>query len=38
MTRALLLATAAVAILTSAAPAKAPQFETEAPIAYLVDL
>ena len=38
MTRPILLsATAAVAIAT-AAPAKAPQFETVAPIAYLLDL
>ena len=38
MTRALLLAAAATALLTTAAPAQAPQFETEAPIAYLFDV
>jgi len=38
MTRAVLLASAAVLLASSAAPAKAPQFETQAPIAYLVDL
>ena len=37
MTRVLLAATA-VAFLTTAAPAQAPQLQTEAPIAYLVDL
>jgi D-alanyl-D-alanine carboxypeptidase (penicillin-binding protein 5/6) len=38
MTRALFLATSAALLVTSAAPAKAPPFETEARIAYLVDL
>jgi D-alanyl-D-alanine carboxypeptidase (penicillin-binding protein 5/6) len=38
MTRTILLATAAAAVLTTAAPAKAPPFDTGAPIAYLVDL
>ncbi|MEO5972847.1 MAG: serine hydrolase, partial [Sphingomicrobium sp.] len=38
MTRTLLLAAAAALSLTSAAPAKAPLFETPAPIAYLYDL
>jgi D-alanyl-D-alanine carboxypeptidase (penicillin-binding protein 5/6) len=38
MTRAVFLATAAAFLLTSAAPAKAPQFDTEAKVAYLVDL
>ena len=37
MTR-LLLAATAVAFLTTAAPAQAPQLQTEAPIAYLIDL
>ncbi|WP_310468307.1 D-alanyl-D-alanine carboxypeptidase family protein [Sphingomonas sp.] len=38
MTRALLLAATAAVTLTTAAPAKAPLFETPAPIAYLYDL
>ena len=38
MTRALLLATAAVLVLTAAADAKAPPYDTPAPIAYLIDL
>ena len=38
MKRAILLATAAALSLTSTAPAKAPPFDTPAPIAYLVDL
>ncbi|HEU5285616.1 MAG TPA: D-alanyl-D-alanine carboxypeptidase family protein [Sphingomicrobium sp.] len=38
MTRSLLLAAAAAFALASAAPAKAPQYETAAPIAYLIDL
>jgi D-alanyl-D-alanine carboxypeptidase (penicillin-binding protein 5/6) len=38
MIRASLLAAVSVSILTSAAPAKAPPFDTPAPIAYLVDL
>jgi len=38
MIRSILLATAAIAVLTTAAPAKAPQYDTPAPIAYLIDL
>jgi D-alanyl-D-alanine carboxypeptidase (penicillin-binding protein 5/6) len=38
MRRSLLLATAAVLAVTSAAPAQAPQYATSAPIAYLIDL
>jgi D-alanyl-D-alanine carboxypeptidase (penicillin-binding protein 5/6) len=38
MIRTILLATATIAVLTTAAPAKAPQYETPAPIAYLIDL
>jgi D-alanyl-D-alanine carboxypeptidase (penicillin-binding protein 5/6) len=38
MKRALSLATAAAILLATAAPARAPQFDTTAPIAYLVDL
>ncbi len=38
MTRSILLVTAAIAVLTTAAPAKAPQYDTVAPIAYLIDL
>jgi len=38
MIRSILLATAAIAVLTTAAPAKAPQYGTPAPIAYLIDL
>jgi len=38
MNRSLLLATAAFALLATAAPAKAPQYDTIAPIAYLIDL
>jgi D-alanyl-D-alanine carboxypeptidase (penicillin-binding protein 5/6) len=38
MIRPVLLATAAVAILATAAPAKAPQFDTPARSAYLIDL
>lgn len=38
MTRAFILATAAAALVTGAAPAQAPIFQTEAPIAYLIDL
>lgn len=38
MTRPFLLAATAAFALTSAAPAKAPQYDTAAPIAYLIDL
>jgi len=38
MKRALLLATAFATLAAGAAPAQAPQFQTAAPIAYLVDL
>ena len=38
MIRSILLASTAVAILATAAPAKAPQYDTPAPIAYLIDL
>ena len=38
MKRALTLATTAAILLATAAPARAPQFDTTAPIAYLVDL
>ncbi len=38
MSRTILLATAASVLLASAAPAAAPQFDTEAKTAYLVDL
>ncbi len=38
MTRTLLLAATAAIALSSAAPAKAPQHETAAPIAFLIDL
>src|ERR671917_361377 len=38
MTRPILLAAAATLALATAAPAKAPQYETIAPIAYLIDL
>ena len=38
MTRAVFFATAAALILSSAAPAKAPPFETSAKVAYLIDL
>ena len=38
MKRALLFATAAATLLAGAAPAAAPQFDTPAPIAYLIDL
>ena len=38
MTRAVLLASAAVLTLSSAAPAAAPPYETPAPVAYLIDL
>ena len=38
MTRILLLATAASVLLASAAPAAAPQFDTPAKVAYLIDL
>ena len=38
MRRPVLLATVAIFALSTAAPAKAPQYETAAPIAYLVDL
>jgi len=38
MTRPILLAAAATLALATAAPAKAPQYETVAPIAYLLDL
>jgi D-alanyl-D-alanine carboxypeptidase (penicillin-binding protein 5/6) len=38
LTRAVLLASAAVLSLSSAAPAAAPPYETPAPVAYLIDL
>jgi len=38
MLRSILLATAAIAVLATSAPAKAPQHDTPAPIAYLIDL
>jgi serine-type D-Ala-D-Ala carboxypeptidase (penicillin-binding protein 5/6) len=38
MTRAVFFATAAALVLSSAAPAKAPPFETSAKVAYLIDL
>ncbi len=38
MTRPILLAATAAIAITTAAPAKAPQYETIAPIAYLIDL
>ena len=38
MKRAFFVATAAVIVIAGAAPARAPQFETTAPIAYLLDL
>jgi D-alanyl-D-alanine carboxypeptidase (penicillin-binding protein 5/6) len=38
MIRSILLATAATAVLASSAPAKAPPYDTPAPIAYLIDL
>ena len=38
MIRASLLATVAITLLAGAAPAKAPPFDTAAPVAYLVDL
>jgi D-alanyl-D-alanine carboxypeptidase (penicillin-binding protein 5/6) len=38
MIRPVLLATAAITILATGAPAKAPQYDTVAPIAYLIDL
>ena len=38
MTRPFLLAATAAILFASAAPAKAPQYETSAPIAYLIDL
>jgi serine-type D-Ala-D-Ala carboxypeptidase (penicillin-binding protein 5/6) len=38
MTRAVFFATATALVLTSAAPAKAPPFDTQARVAYLVDL
>ena len=38
MTRATLLLSAAALTLASAAPAKAPPFETPAKVAYLIDL
>src|SRR5215210_269042 len=38
MTRPILLAAAAAFALSTAAPAKAPEYETAAPIAYLIDL
>jgi len=38
MTRPILLAAAAAFALATAAPAKAPQYDTPAPIAYLIDL
>ena len=38
MIRATLLLTAASLLLVSAAPAKAPPFDTPAPVAYLIDL
>jgi serine-type D-Ala-D-Ala carboxypeptidase (penicillin-binding protein 5/6) len=38
MTRAFMLASAAAVLIAGAAPAKAPPFDTPAPIAYLIDL
>src|SRR5215216_1706677 len=38
MTRAFMLLSAAALLVAAAAPAKAPPFDTPAPIAYLVDL
>jgi serine-type D-Ala-D-Ala carboxypeptidase (penicillin-binding protein 5/6) len=38
MIRASLLAVVSISLLTTAAPAKAPPFETPAPIAYMIDL
>ena len=38
MKRAIFLATAAAVLLGSAAPARAPQFDTTAPIAFLIDV
>ena len=38
MKRVIILASAAALSLTSTAPAKAPPFDTPAPIAYLIDL
>ena len=38
MIRPILLATAATAVLATSAPAKAPPYDTPAPIAYLIDL
>jgi D-alanyl-D-alanine carboxypeptidase (penicillin-binding protein 5/6) len=38
MTRQILLAASAALAISTAAPAKAPQYETAAPIAYLIDL
>ncbi|HET9810611.1 MAG TPA: D-alanyl-D-alanine carboxypeptidase family protein [Sphingomicrobium sp.] len=38
MKRSILLATAAAALIAGAAAARAPQFDTPAPIAYLIDL
>jgi D-alanyl-D-alanine carboxypeptidase (penicillin-binding protein 5/6) len=38
MTRAFMLASAAALLVAGAAPAKAPPFDTPAPIAYLIDL
>src|SRR3990170_3947709 len=38
MIRASLLTTVSISLLATAAPAKAPPFETPAPVAYLVDL
>jgi D-alanyl-D-alanine carboxypeptidase (penicillin-binding protein 5/6) len=38
MTRSILLGATSAVALTTAAPAKAPQFESAAPIAYLIDL
>jgi D-alanyl-D-alanine carboxypeptidase (penicillin-binding protein 5/6) len=38
MTRSILLAASAALAISTAAPAKAPQYETAAPIAYLLDL
>jgi serine-type D-Ala-D-Ala carboxypeptidase (penicillin-binding protein 5/6) len=38
MTRPILLAATAASAIYTAAPAKAPQYETAAPIAYLIDL
>ncbi len=38
MTRTLLLAVSAAALIASSAPAAAPPYESQAPIAYLMDL